>query len=90
MDFGSITVSPDSIPGYQLAEITHPERTYAGYIRSVNGAPFKISAITFLAVPEPSTWATMILGIGILGMSLRRRNRQTQTPAVSRPFLQEN
>jgi hypothetical protein len=28
-------------------------------------------------VPEPATWAMMILGIGIIGGVLRRRQRQS-------------
>lgn len=33
---------------------------------------FNITAVT-AAVPEPATWAMMILGFGVAGMSLRRR-----------------
>lgn len=30
------------------------------------------------AVPEPATWATMLLGFGAVGFALRRRKRTTQ------------
>ena len=29
------------------------------------------------AVPEPGTWATMLLGFGLTGWAMRRRRRQT-------------
>jgi len=34
------------------------------------------------AVPEPATWAMMLLGFGAVGASLRRRNRRTR-PALA-------
>ena len=34
---------------------------------------FKISQLTASAVPEPGTWALMILGLGAAGMALRSR-----------------
>ncbi|KQR81170.1 PEPxxWA-CTERM sorting domain-containing protein [Sphingomonas sp. Leaf343] len=33
---------------------------------------------TIAAVPEPAGWATMILGVGLLGGVLRRRIRQSE------------
>ena len=36
------------------------------------------------AVPEPATWAMMLLGIGMIGAGARhRRQRQTLSPALS-------
>jgi hypothetical protein len=37
---------------------------------------FKIGQITVSAVPEPATWAMMILGMGAVGMAMRSRPRQ--------------
>jgi hypothetical protein len=32
-------------------------------------------------VPEPSTWMTMLLGFGLVGVALRRKRRLVQEPA---------
>jgi hypothetical protein len=34
--------------------------------------------LTFAAVPEPATWALLILGFGLVGGALRRKERQTR------------
>ncbi|HEV2044253.1 MAG TPA: PEPxxWA-CTERM sorting domain-containing protein [Sphingomicrobium sp.] len=42
-----------------------------------NDDGFKLRAITVTtAVPEPATWAMMLVGFGLAGASLRRRNRR--------------
>jgi hypothetical protein len=33
------------------------------------------------AVPEPATWASMVLGLGLAGAGLRRRRRAAPFPA---------
>jgi hypothetical protein len=37
--------------------------------------------ITPQAVPEPGTWALMLLGFGLIGWILRRRPHREQTAA---------
>jgi hypothetical protein len=34
-----------------------------------------ISAVNFAAVPEPSTWAMMIAGFGMVGLGMRRSRK---------------
>jgi hypothetical protein len=34
--------------------------------------------VSFAAVPEPATWALMILGFGLVGGVLRRKERETR------------
>lgn len=38
---------------------------------------FKLGTVNVVAVPEPATWLTMILGFGLMGSALRRRVRTT-------------
>ena len=35
----------------------------------------KVSAMPIMAVPEPGTWAMMIVGFGFAGTAMRRRRR---------------
>lgn len=39
----------------------------------VTAADFAVDKVSMQAVPEPGTWAMMILGLGIVGASFRRR-----------------
>ena len=40
------------------------------------GKNFLITGLTMTPVPEPATWATMLLGFGMIGGSLRYRRRK--------------
>lgn len=42
---------------------------------STIGLPYQFQIFAFSAVPEPSTWAMLILGFGACGAALRRRRR---------------
>jgi hypothetical protein len=54
------------------AAFANPDNKYDG---------FKLSSITFgvTSVPEPSTWAMMIAGFGMVGAGMRRRSRVALT-----------
>ncbi|WP_230487612.1 PEPxxWA-CTERM sorting domain-containing protein [Novosphingobium sp. ES2-1] len=69
----SLTILADAEPGYQTALITNSGGTYASRVFSADGSAFSISSVSFSVVPEPATWALMILGIGLAGAALRRR-----------------
>jgi hypothetical protein len=43
---------------------------------------FSASAFTTAAVPEPATWALMILGFGVVGYSMRRRRTGSAMPQI--------
>ena len=47
---------------------------------------FEFDNIGVAAVPEPATWAMMILGFGLVGGALRRRSAQAKTARVSLTF----
>lgn len=58
--------------------------TYQEYVRTAAGADFQnTSAVTFTVtqvgagVPEPATWAMMMLGFGAMGATLRRKTKTT-------------
>ena len=38
-------------------------------------------SLTGVTVPEPATWAMMLVGLGGLGGLMRRRRAQTAVPA---------
>ena len=38
---------------------------------------FRMSAAPTAAVPEPATWAMMLLGFGAIGFGMRRRRSDT-------------
>lgn len=44
--------------------------------RASNNAQIKLLSVPVAAVPEPSSWALMIAGFGLIGASLRRRRLQ--------------
>ncbi len=44
---------------------------------------FKLNQLTVSAVPEPATWAMMIMGFGAVGFAMRNRKKQ---PKVSYAF----
>jgi hypothetical protein len=53
----------------------------AGFNSNANDA-FKIASVTVTsAVPEPASWAMMILGAGLIGFSLRARRSSNAAPA---------
>lgn len=50
--------------------------------RSENVDPFYLRQAEFLdAVPEPATWAMLVLGFGFVGASMRRRSRMASVTA---------
>jgi hypothetical protein len=42
-----------------------------------------IVSLNFSAVPEPATWAMMLLGFGVVGASMRRRRKITTVPTIA-------
>jgi hypothetical protein len=49
--------------------------TFSGITLTSNQNSFEVDNLAVAAVPEPATWAMMILGLGAMGMALRNRRR---------------
>ena len=43
----------------------------------------QLTTFSVAAVPEPETWATMLLGFGAIGMAMRTRRRNLSLPQVA-------
>jgi hypothetical protein len=68
---------------YSLANLTSGSITSAGLV-GPQGQQQAISHITlFTGVPEPATWAMMILGFGMVGAGLRLRRRDELARAMA-------
>ncbi len=52
-----------------------PSSFGGNYLYQETGSAGRYLALSTAAVPEPSTWAMMVLGFGALGFGLRRRSR---------------
>ena len=66
LDFSSFLTAGDHTISLQATRAFAPGR-------GVTSQYFDNASLKFNAVPEPSTWALMILGIGVVGGSMRRR-----------------
>ncbi|QDZ06921.1 PEP-CTERM sorting domain-containing protein [Sphingomonas panacisoli] len=74
--FGSFTVSP-ATPGFGFAMLgVSSTPTISNLTYSANGKLWHSSNVTVTAVqavPEPATWALMMLGFGGVGYAMRRK-----------------
>ena len=69
------------IPAGEYIGFTGPGITSATLSRSdQSGENILIDNLTFQAVPEPSTWAMMLLGFGAVGFAIRRKRAQRLSP----------
>lgn len=78
----SITRSPFgggslSLVGNGMIRMTGFDPTPGIFTLTAQGSQITSFSASATAVPEPGTWAMMLLGFGALGYSLRRRRRST-------------
>ena len=66
-----------SLTGNGIIRMTGYDPTAAVFTLTAQGNQITSFSASTTAVPEPGTWAMMILGFGALGYSLRRRRRST-------------
>ena len=87
--FGNVTVDENAQRDYLLFDggtLLSGETAWFSFgltaRRSAQVNPFYLRQAEFLsAVPEPATWAMLVLGFGFVGASMRRRNRMTSVTA---------
>ncbi len=86
--FGDSTVSGQPFTArttgsFQLVSGQSYTLTFQGLSNGYDNTAF-IDAISFAAVvPEPSTWAMMLLGFGVVGAAMRRRRRNQTSDVIS-------
>ena len=82
---GSQLTDPLLADGNQAINVTNRRLTYQrssgeasiGGIRFESGANSLETDNVVFAVPEPSTWIFMLIGFGVIGVSMRARRRRT-------------
>jgi hypothetical protein len=81
---GSILINPhagstDQFEHHALTDLALGAGTYTLNVAGTRGTTATFTGnISFAAVPEPGTWAMMLLGFGAVGFAMRRR----RTPAL--------
>ena len=83
LHFGNSPDAPDnSITAFYLFNLTTPSDTITlydstGKLNGQGSSNAQLYATGGGAVPEPATWAMMLLGFAGIGASMRRRTKQT-------------
>lgn len=65
--------APMAATGYSAGMLSGPFQGIRGYIDIGSGNSMTVTSIT--AVPEPATWASLLAGLGVVALSVRRRSR---------------
>jgi hypothetical protein len=79
-------VNPGTNPIVTLT-ITGADQLNIGGLRLASTQQaFEVDNFRIVAVPEPTTWALLILGFGAIGYSMRRRTQQVRTAKARLQF----
>jgi hypothetical protein len=62
-----------------ISRVTFSSAGGTGTSPDMTGTNFALDSLAVAAVPEPSTWAMMLLGFGAVAVSLRRRRATATT-----------
>lgn len=72
---GSPLALTDTFAGQSLASMGFTPGTYVYSLFDASGVPVDTVTVN-IGVPEPATWAMMLLGFGAIGFAVRRRKSQ--------------
>lgn len=79
-------VNPGTNPIVRLT-ITGADQANIGGLRMASTSQaFEVDNFRIVAVPEPTTWALLILGFGAVGHAMRRRTKQVRTAKAKLHF----
>ena len=90
-DVFTLVTTGSGIVGYTPGEFTV---NAANFANNTQGGTFAVVeqgnnlVLVYSAVPEPSTWALLSIGRGLLGVTLRGRTRRASVFAVFASFLE--
>ena len=82
---GTYTVSVTAFANFPPTNLSNPFSGGGSFNGRTNAWAFdalNVSSAVQVAVPEPSTWAMMILGFCAIGLTVRRRNRKAAPAAA--------
>ena len=79
----AVTSFPNAADGNQTAAGTNglfqvrgnAGETFSGITLTSGANSFEIDNLAVTGVPEPATWAMMIMGLGTLGVAMRSRRK---------------
>jgi hypothetical protein len=81
LTFSDLNTQVISLMGVNLLAQSTYTLTIGG--GGVTGAAYTGNGTLTPAVPEPATWALMLLGFGAIGMTVRRRRSSAQLPQIA-------
>lgn len=83
---GSTVLSFTPISSNSVIDLTSYDNVLSAEITSSDSAGLNYDTFTFVdsvAVPEPATWAMLILGFGALGSAMRRRSSAGRASGIA-------
>lgn len=71
----SVQVDLDAGRTFSTFVLSGSRDTYGGIYAAESGKGARLTAITTAPVPEPATWLSLVVGLGVLGAAAVRRRQ---------------